>query len=389
MISIDCEQAIADALRCKSALFKFISANDVGQTGSHQYGFYLPKSAWRLFSPHPPVKGVNKDSFVEVCWQSGLVTNSRIVWYGSGTRSEYRLTRFGKDFRFLHHDNIGNLFIFIPISKAEFRAYVLESEDDIEEFQSALGIEIIGTWGVYGPGGNTLRTTDECILARFDSYAAALREFPLTKTIATEVQQILNDCIHKFQLMTPDEKLMHYITEEYSLFKMIERRLTEPAITRKFQDIDDFIETAASILNRRKSRAGKSLEYHVEEILSQAGIPFDSKPRIDGRVEPDILIPGKAAYEDPSFPTEKLVIVGIKTTCKDRWRQVLNEGKRIQRKHILTLQHGISSSQLGEMNEADVTLVVPKPLHGHYPNDRPFSILSLNDFIESVKQIGG
>jgi len=387
MISIDCELAIADAIKNKRALFKFISANDVGQTGSHQYGFYLPKGAWKLFTSHPPVKGANTDSFVDVVWQRGLVTHSRIVWYGNGTRSEYRLTRFGRDFPFLHHDNIGSLFILIPISYVEFRAYVLESEEDIAEFQSSLGIEVVGSWGVYEPDGATAHNSDNCIQIRFDSFAEALLEFPLTKVIAKEVQQILDECIVEFENKSPDDKLIRYITEEYSLFKMIERRLTEPAITRKFHNIDDFIETAASILNRRKSRAGKSLEYHVENILKQSGITFDSKPRIDGRVEPDILIPGKAAYEDPSFPAEKLVIVGVKTTCKDRWRQVLNEGKRIPRKHILTLQQGISSSQLVEMNEADVTLIVPEPLHRHYPTEREISILSLSDFIESIKKI--
>ncbi len=95
-------------------------------------------------------------------------------------------------------------------------------------------------------------------------------------------------------------------------------------IVRPFKDVDDFLTTASSIMNRRKSRAGRSLENHVESLLRAAGISFDVRPQIDGRVQPDILIPSKTDYEDVNFPVEKLRILGVKTTCKDRWRQVLN-----------------------------------------------------------------
>ena len=54
------EQAISDALQTGNALCKFISRNEVGSTGGHQCGFYLPKSAWRMFMAQPPEK--NKSS---------------------------------------------------------------------------------------------------------------------------------------------------------------------------------------------------------------------------------------------------------------------------------------------------------------------------------------
>ena len=77
------EQAVADAIQYGRALFKFISPNDAGLTGSHQCGFYLPKSVWKLYSPNPPIRGENKDSFADVLWQDGRITNSRVIWYGS------------------------------------------------------------------------------------------------------------------------------------------------------------------------------------------------------------------------------------------------------------------------------------------------------------------
>src|SRR5205814_1951722 len=72
---------------------------------------------------------------------------------------------------------------------------------------------------------------------------------------------------------------------------------------------------------------------------------------------------------------------------KDRWRQVLNEGKRIPKKHILTIQPGISLNQLNEMSAADVTLVVPKRLHKEYPQGSGTRILTLEEFVSAIRAL--
>ena len=178
---------------------------------------------------------------------------------------------------------------------------------------------------------------------------------------------------------------MALVDSEYRLFRMVERQICQREIQTLFKDVDEFLSIAQSIINRRKSRAGRALENHVAYLLKSAGILFDPRARIDGKVEPDILIPGKLAYDDPNFPPEKLRIVGVKTTCKDRWRQVLNEGKRVIHKHILTLQPGISANQLTEMKEANLTLIVPSSLHKEYPKNTGMPILTLESFIATVK----
>ena len=99
--------------------------------------------------------------------------------------------------------------------------------------------------------------------------------------------------------------------------------------------------------------AGSS--WYIERILKK----LNMRPAIDG--EPDVVIPSERAYYDPAFPLDKLFIVGIKTTCRDRWRQVLNEGKRKRDKYIITLQPGISVRQIREMDDSGVRLVVPEP----------------------------
>jgi len=358
----------------------------VGLTGSHQCGFYLPKAAWQIFAPFPP-EGGNQKSWPKVLWQDGRETESCVTWYGNKTRREYRLTRFGPDFPFLTADSVGSLLVLIPKNLDEFLAYVLDYDEDIEEIQSSLGVEVVDTWGIYEAGKlPEPESENDCINRHFRKFTEALKDFPATTLFAEEARRVILECVTNFNRLSFDDKLMRYRDEEYSLFRMVERKVTEPEVTKLFADVDDFINTAASIMNRRKSRAGRSLENHVEYLLKEAEIPFSPQPRIDGKVQPDILIPSKAAYEDSSFPTEKLFVVGVKTTCKDRWRQVVSEAKRIPQKHILTLQPGISAHQLKEMQDANVTLIVPKRLQKDYPSGTP-NILTVENFITSVRGV--
>jgi hypothetical protein len=135
-----------------------------------------------------------------------------------------------------------------------------------------------------------------------------------------------------------------------------------------------------------KARAGRSFENHVEYLLKEAGIPHKMRPSLGADGEPDIVIPDEKAYFDPNWPEKKLFIVGLKTTCKDRWRQVLDEGRRVRTKHILTLQQGISSAQLQKMRTAKVTLVVPQPLHSKFPKAHQADLLNVENFIQTVRQ---
>ena len=88
MLSPACEKAVASALANGNAVLKFITSNDVGSTGSHQYGYYLPKALWQSYTGNPPERGVNAEEPVAVTWQDGRVTDSRVKWYGQETRSE-------------------------------------------------------------------------------------------------------------------------------------------------------------------------------------------------------------------------------------------------------------------------------------------------------------
>ncbi|GGK07452.1 type II restriction endonuclease [Parabacteroides faecis] len=74
--------------------------------------------------------------------------------------------------------------------------------------------------------------------------------------------------------------------------------------------------------------------------------------------KPDFIFPGSKEYHNLLFSNDKLILLGAKTTYKDKWRQIINEADRIP---IKTLQQGISRNQLAEMKKSKVTLVVPQP----------------------------
>jgi hypothetical protein len=196
--------------------------------------------------------------------------------------------------------------------------------------------------------------------------------------------EVLEACCSDFGQLAPDDQILGAMDAEYKLFKMVERLLCGPLVQRQFKSIDDFLKTATSIMNRRKARAGRALENHVEHLLKNAGVPFEMRPKIRG--EPDVIIPSKAAYDDPRYPPNKLFMLGVKTTCKDRWRQVLHEADRVAAKHLLTLQPGISRNQLALMSSANVKLIVPGRLHKKYPGNAQAALLNVRQFIESVRK---
>jgi len=115
--------------KAKFVFPKRITANDAGVTGAHQAGFHLPKSSWKLFFDTPGVKGTNKDRIINITWNKSFVTESRIIYYGVGTRNEYRLTRFGLGFPYLKTENVGELLIIIRNQDDTYEGFVIKPGD--------------------------------------------------------------------------------------------------------------------------------------------------------------------------------------------------------------------------------------------------------------------
>ena len=91
----DVSAVIDRVSRADGAYLKFLSANDLGLTGAHQAGLYLTKDCWSLFFDRPGQPGENLEREFKLTFDEGYETEARAFWYGSGSRSEYRLTRLG------------------------------------------------------------------------------------------------------------------------------------------------------------------------------------------------------------------------------------------------------------------------------------------------------
>ena len=98
------------------------------------------------------------------------------------------------------------------------------------------------------------------------------------------------------------------------------------------------------------------------------------------------MFPGGKEYHDFLFPADDLTFLGAKTTCKDRWRQVLNEADRIGTKYLFTLQPSISANQLQEMKHERVVLVIPEDNRNSFDDRYRSDLLSLKQFISIVKE---
>lgn len=382
------QMSIEAVRRSRNAFCKFISANDAGKTGGHQEGFYMPKDSIPLMFETPGKRGENMERVVKINWQNDFITESRFIYYGKGTRNEYRLTRFGRGFPFLQEDNVGDLLILCHIEGDQYEGFILSTDDEFELFFAAVNITAQQTNRLLPK--EYILTAEEVIQTQFIELIASFGNmFPTTEVMAREARRIYNDAHHitSHQIIrTPDSLLLEWNKTEYELFRFLESHIYKGTLTTPFNNVEQLVEFANSILNRRKSRAGRSLEHHLGEVFTNSSLKFDTQGVTEMNKRPDFLFPGSLAYHDLDFSTEKLIFLGAKTTCKDRWRQVITEANRIQTKHLFTLQQGISKNQLAEMFESKVQLVVPEPYLKTYDRSFHDKIWTLNTFVEFVKE---
>ena len=151
----------------------------------------------------------------------------------------------------------------------------------------------------------------------------------------------------------------------------------------------EFLEHAQSVLQRRKARAGNSLQLHVRQVFLEEslreGHEFSYNPISEAGKRPDFLFPSADAYHNSAYPEQQLRMLAVKTTTRDRWRQILNEASRIGTKHLFTLQEGVSVNQFQEMLSANVQLVVPASLHQKYPASIRSSLQTLESFMGDIR----
>lgn len=185
----------------------------------------------------------------------------------------------------------------------------------------------------------------------------------------------------------PDGTIMAWLNHEEMLFRTLERHIVDQRLKMDlpFVDVDDFIKYSLSVQNRRKSRAGSSLEHHLREIFRAHDLRFDEQKITEQNSKPDFLFPGITHYHNEGFNVGLLTMLGAKSSCKERWNQVLAEAERIPHKHLFTLEASISPKQTDKMQEKNLQLVLPEAIHETFLAEQQEWLLNLGDFVGLVK----
>lgn len=186
----------------------------------------------------------------------------------------------------------------------------------------------------------------------------------------------------------PDVTLLNWMEREEILFRTLEKHIVEEKLRKGFgekgTDVDDFIQFSLSVQNRRKSRAGYAFESHLSKIFDAHKIKYSKGQVTELNKKPDFIFPSIKQYHNKAFDISLLTLLGVKTTAKDRWRQVLSEAARIRQKHLITLEPSISKNQTDEMLSENLQLVIPIGISVTYSLEQRKQLLTLSEFISVV-----
>lgn len=370
---------------------KLLSGNDTLANATHQAGPYIPKSV--IFDLFPSILRSNatnpRKAFSASIDSHGVSTTPTAIWYNNLTRNEARITGWGGlQSPLLDPEATGSLAVFAFHAESnsdaeECRIWLCTTPEEEEVLLDHVGpveskqIAYVRTPYDSPPVSHSDRP---CYLLPEELDPLWLLKFPTTADVVAMTISRLPSATRKL----PDERLLARRECEYELFRSIEQAAVLPRVKEGFGSVDIFVEYANSVTNRRKARSGASLGLQTSVVFAEERLPFSYDSVSEGRKRPDFLFPSAEAYQTAKGDTG-IRMLAAKTTCKDRWRQILNEADKIPRKYLLTLQPGLSVNQFQEMRNAGVTLVVPGPLHQNYPRTIRPELVDLKTFVEETR----
>jgi hypothetical protein len=273
-------------------------------------------------------------------------------------------------------EQVSWLFGFEGEPELRFAAHQVAGNEDAElDFSARLVLDELGI-EFEDPDANTI----DAIIDRFGLKFPSTVEFSDLARLTLPQIRAEDD---------PDAALLAWLDHEEAMFRRLERRIVGERLKVGFvierdADVDGFLKYSLQVQNRRKSRMGRALENHLAAVFRAFDLMFEAQAITERGNRADFLFPGSAEYHDETFLPERLTLLAAKSTCKDRWRQVLPEAQRIWPKHLATLEPAISSSQTEQMQAEQIQLVIPTTLQSSYRDDQRAWLMSVADFIAVV-----
>lgn len=371
---------------------KRLSANDTGLTGAHQVGFYVPRDfalavAPELARPIPNPRRVVRFKLMSHDQESKpnlIYYNSRVLTARRNGRNEFRVTGFGGRRSALQDQNSTGAILVTAwntTTPSNVEAWLAETVEEEEAIESALGpvepgTQVLRLPGLTGKLELTVAAQIGCEPDISELPAPWSRRFPVGEELTEEAVRR-----RPGTGQTPDFRLVERYACEYGLFRVVEAHDVLPSITGGFRTVDGFLSVAQRVANRRKSRAGRSLELHLAKIFDEEGVTYDARPATEANRRPDFVFPSIAAYR----LGRQARMLGAKTSVRERWRQVLDEAARIPDKHLFTLSEGVSPGQFAQMEESRITLVVPEGNLPKFPLEIRPKLMTLASFVGLVR----
>ena len=382
---------------------KRLSGNDTLANGSHQAGPYIPRLILLQVFPELDDPGSkNPDTWFD-CYIDSHSDYKRVraIWYNNrlhgGTRNESRVTNFGgASSALLDPESTGALAVFafghgVESKDTECHVWVCSSSFEEDVIEERIGLVEPGQWLIWTNEQPQLheffkqgRRSENCYLDPDEIPKDWLQGFPSPKDVFDRSLEL-----SRIDAISVDTRLIKRRKCEFQLFKSVEEAIELPRIHRGFDSIQKFLDLALTITNRRKARTGRSLEWHLKAIFDEEdlteGEQYNYQPESETGKRPDFLFPSEAAYRDQFYPSNRLRMLAVKTTCKERWHQILDEADRVSIKHLLTLQEGVSEKEFQRMTEAGVRLVIPAPLTVEFAKPIRPHLQTLESFIADVR----
>ena len=292
---------------------KRLSGNDTLANGTNQAGPYIPKEI--LFDVFPSLNHPdeeNPDKHFELRVDSHLdVREIRAVWYNNkfrgGTRNETRLTNFGgASSPLLDPESTGALTVFAFHREREgslspCHVWVCNHETEEDLVEDRIGTIEPGRWRIWSVEAGDLllfgnQSRANCWLETHEIPSDWLQTFPTTTELIRKTVEMRPD-----DSLPVDQRLLRRRDCEFAMFRSIEEAVELPWIRQGFRTVDEYIARAQTILQRRKSRSGRSLELHTRELFLEEemseGKDFSHQPESESGKRPDFLFPVRSRLQ--------------------------------------------------------------------------------------------
>lgn len=264
----------------KQSFCKMLSPNDSGETGGHQAGFLISKAAKNMLFTDKELESHIAKRNVKIKWQNNFETDGCFTWYES--KNELRLTKFTKQFPYIGSEYTGALFVLIKNTDTDYEGFILNTEEEINTYLVSFGITPAETNRPLFFNNNEFALREQELITRFINNLEI--DFPSSEVMSSAARMIFFETMAHKNLASknPDKTLLAWTDEEYKLFRALEQSRYGKTINKGFDTVDDFVMMANQVLNRRKSRAGKSLENHLSAIFDENNIAYTAQAVTEG-----------------------------------------------------------------------------------------------------------